>query len=51
MGNAQDELVHNIWVLEESLPSFRSFMETFDDKASEIEMQLLFRSRHYSQHL
>jgi isopenicillin N synthase-like dioxygenase len=41
MGSAQDELVDNIWVPEESLPGFRSFMEAFYEKAFKTEMQLL----------
>ena len=41
MGNAQDDLVKNLWVPEESLPGFRSFMESFYEKAFKTEMQLL----------
>ena len=41
MGSAQDELVDNIWMSEESLPGFRSFMESFFEKAFKTEMQLL----------
>lgn len=41
MGGAQDELVDNLWIPEDSLPGFRSFMEYFYEKAFKTEMQLL----------
>lgn len=41
MGSAQDDLVDNIWIPEESLPGFRGFMESFYEKAFKTEMQLL----------
>ncbi|KAK2729461.1 thymine dioxygenase [Colletotrichum kahawae] len=41
MGSAQDDLVDNLWIPEESLPGFRGFMESFYEKAFKTEMQLL----------
>src|SRR5690242_10339124 len=41
MGSAQDSLVDNLWIPEDSLPGFRSFMESFYEKAFKIEMHLL----------
>lgn len=41
LGSAADDLVDNIWVPEETLPGFRSFMESFYDKAFKTELELL----------
>lgn len=41
LGSATDDLVDNIWVPEETLPGFRSFMESFYDKAFKTELELL----------
>lgn len=41
MGAANDELVDNQWVPEESLPGFRKFMESFYEKAFKTELQLI----------
>ncbi|KAK6064685.1 hypothetical protein SCUP515_11656 [Seiridium cupressi] len=41
MGSSTDTLVDNIWVEEESLPGFRTFMEAFYNEAFKTEMELL----------
>ncbi|KAJ0166676.1 UPF0676 protein [Colletotrichum tanaceti] len=41
MGSSHDDLIDNLWVPEESLPGFRSFMESFYEKAYKTELQLL----------
>lgn len=41
MGSATDTLVDNLWVPEESIPGFRSFMESFYEKAFKTEMHIL----------
>lgn len=41
MGSAQDDLVENLWVSEDRLPGFRSFIETFYEQAFKTQMQLL----------
>jgi isopenicillin N synthase-like dioxygenase len=40
-GSKDDELVDNRWVPEESIPGFRSFIESFYDQVFETEMHLL----------
>lgn len=41
MGAANDHLVDNVWVAEETLPGFRAFMEKFYDEAFRTELELL----------
>ncbi|KAM0814273.1 putative Fe2OG dioxygenase domain-containing protein [Seiridium cardinale] len=41
MGSSTDTLVENIWIEEESLPGFRTFMEAFYNEAFKTEMELL----------
>lgn len=41
IGSAQDALVDNIWVPEEILPGFRSFMEKFYDACFKVELEIL----------
>lgn len=41
LGSATDDLVDNIWVPEEILPGYRSFMESFYEKAFKTELELL----------
>jgi isopenicillin N synthase-like dioxygenase len=41
LGSATDDLVDNIWVPEERLPGFKSFMESFYEKAFKTELELL----------
>jgi isopenicillin N synthase-like dioxygenase len=40
-GSPTDDLVDNLWIPEESLPGFRSFIETFYDKAFKTELHIL----------
>ncbi|VUC25697.1 unnamed protein product [Clonostachys rosea] len=40
-GAADDDLVHNVWIPEEDLPGFRTFMESFYEKAFKTELQII----------
>ncbi|KAF7517523.1 hypothetical protein G7054_g13796 [Neopestalotiopsis clavispora] len=41
MGAANDPLVDNVWVPEECLPGFRTFMEGFYDEAFKAELDII----------
>ncbi|OJJ30905.1 hypothetical protein ASPWEDRAFT_54237 [Aspergillus wentii DTO 134E9] len=41
LGSARDDLVDNIWMEEDKLPGFRSFMEEFYDSCFKVELEIL----------